>query len=512
MGLDFEILENEYNKIAADKAEVEARTDLTDEEKQTTLAGFDRALEGLEGGIVTLATKTKQDMQAIIADLEKKVAVNEDYIKSAEEEIAKRTAEIEEEMAKENPDKGAIEAKQAEIKALEKRVKSLKSATKKVQKEIKEQNKLLIPLMKRFGDKIFTAEEIADLEKLDKKIQSGKALADKMKNKEQPAEEQPVEEQPAEEQPVEEQPAEEQPVEEQPAEEQPAEEQPAEEQPVAGAAFVSANNVTEPEVVEEEQKKSPEEEFKELYKKAKRRELSQEDFDKLVGIMSKPENYDKLGITTGVLRNKSKVILKAMGEYATTNIYKSVSDSKEYFGIEVNSESEQIIPTDGAYYWRGITTMAENADIKLASQDVLERVVIKASEIGIDNLDDMQRQTVEKATKHLINIYGFEDSIAAYSSVKSRRREALEKWFGLKKSPIALDESKEEIAEEVPDTNKSYEFKEEEFSWEYTDGEYIEPKDTFTSKLQDSVVPPEEVKEVEKTEKVEPEIEEDVIE
>ena len=73
MGLDFEILENEYNKIAADKAEVEARTDLTDEEKQTTLAGFDRALEGLEGGIVTLATKTKQDMQAIIADLEKKI-------------------------------------------------------------------------------------------------------------------------------------------------------------------------------------------------------------------------------------------------------------------------------------------------------------------------------------------------------------------------------------------------------------------------------------------------------
>ena len=483
MGLDFEILEEQYNKIAADRQTVEERTDLTDEERAGVLAGFDRALSGIEDGLVALGNNAKDEIQSAITSLEAKVDANEAYIESSEKELEQRKAELEEELAKDEPDQGVIEAKRSQIEALEKRIKNLKTATRKVQKEIKEQNKRLIPLMHRFRDKIFTEKEIADLEKLDRKIQSGKKLAEMQQEKS--TIEEPVVEAPVEEEPVVEVPVEEEPV-------------------VVGTGTVNytytqapREEVSRREIVVEPQKLSLKDEFKQLYKKAKNKELEQADFDRLVEITSDPVNYNKLGITTGILRNKSKVLLKAMGEFATTNIYKAVSDAREYFGIETGELGEELISTNNAYSWSGIKSMAGNADIKLASQDVLERVVLKGTEMGAENLTEEQKATYLKAVKHLKNIYGFEDSIAAYSEVKSRRKRERDSWLNQKETPIALAESPEEEPV-VEEATKAYVFDEAEYDrygQEYTDGEYTEPVDTFTSKLQEGVFPPEDVAE-----------------
>jgi len=523
MGLDFEILEEQYNKIAADRQTVEERTDLTDEERAGVLAGFDRALSGIEDGLVALGNNAKDEIQSAITSLEAKVDANEAYIESSEKELEQRKAELEEELAKDEPDQGVIEAKRSQIEALEKRIKNLKTATRKVQKEIKEQNKRLIPLMHRFRDKIFTEKEIADLEKLDRKIQSGKKLAEMQQEKstieepvvevpveeepvvEAPVEEEPVVEAPVEEEPVAEAPVEEEPVVEAPVEEEPVVEVPVEEEPVVvGTGTVNytytqapREEVSRREIVVEPQKLSLKDEFKQLYKKAKNKELEQADFDRLVEITSDPVNYNKLGITTGILRNKSKVLLKAMGEFATTNIYKAVSDAREYFGIETGELGEELISTNNAYSWSGIKSMAGNADIKLASQDVLERVVLKGTEMGAENLTEEQKATYLKAVKHLKNIYGFEDSIAAYSEVKSRRKRERDSWLNQKETPIALAESPEEEPV-VEEATKAYVFDEAEYDrygQEYTDGEYTEPVDTFTSKLQEGVFPPEDVAE-----------------
>lgn len=61
------------------------------------------------------------------------------------------------------------------------------------------------------------------------------------------------------------------------------------------------------------------EDFKGIYKRAKKGNLTQEDFDKIAEIMKNPDNYDKLGITTGSIFGKSKAIFKAMDKFAAAN-------------------------------------------------------------------------------------------------------------------------------------------------------------------------------------------------
>ena len=53
-------------------------------------------------------------------------------------------------------------------------------------------------------------------------------------------------------------------------------------------------------------------EFDDLCLKAELGKLSEEEFDKLAAIMKNPENYDKFGITTGIIFNKSRKITKAL--------------------------------------------------------------------------------------------------------------------------------------------------------------------------------------------------------
>lgn len=448
MGKDIEILEEQINKLAADKEAKLANPDLTDEERQNVEESFNKALEGFEQGLVKLGLETKAKIQAAISNYETEIKENENYIKSAEEELAKRKAEIEEELAKENPDMGLVEAKTAEIKALEKRIKELKSAIRKANKEVKEQKKLLIPIMYKFKDKVFSEEEIAELEKLDKKIQAGKKLSEKMNAEKSVESENEKEEttEPAKDENEKEEVAEQAKVEnekEVAAEEVKDESEKEAAEPAknenkeksTGTKAVVMVVQEEPEV-----KKTLKDEFNELYLKAKKGNLDDKDFYRLAEIMSDAKNYDECEITTGVLDNKAKVVLKAMGKYATKNEKELVTNGRKDFAISKIADADNLIDTKKSTKWGGIKKLAKNPGMKTKSQVTCKKIMTIAP--LVDGLSEEQVATYEEAKQHLDDMQMFRSSISAYSKVKEERTNRMFGWLRRNNNDVpALDDS-----------------------------------------------------------------------
>lgn len=81
---------------------------------------------------------------------------------------------------------------------------------------------------------------------------------------------------------------------------------------------------------QEEKDKKLKEDFTKLKDKIKKGELSDEDFASLVTIMKDKENYSKLGISTGIVFNKSRGIFKTLNKYAQGNPEKEALVSEAY--------------------------------------------------------------------------------------------------------------------------------------------------------------------------------------
>ena len=85
---------------------------------------------------------------------------------------------------------------------------------------------------------------------------------------------------------------------------------------------------------EKQEEKDSKQEFKELCKKAKKGSLTDKEFETLVDIMKNKENYEKLGITTGIVVNKSRGIFKLLNKYAGENEEKVNSVKEAYKSYE----------------------------------------------------------------------------------------------------------------------------------------------------------------------------------
>jgi len=114
---------------------------------------------------------------------------------------------------------------------------------------------------------------------------------------------------------------------------------------------------SEPAIKNEEEQKVEEEQeesFSSLYAKAKAGNLTQKDFEKLAEIMKDPANYDKYKITTGIVFNKARVILKAMAKVAGINDFKmkdGLDKIKEVsMNIDANLKKENLPEQDKNVY------------------------------------------------------------------------------------------------------------------------------------------------------------------
>lgn len=138
----------------------------------------------------------------------------------------------------------------------------------------------------------------------------------------------------------------------------------------------------------EEQLKS---DFKELYSKAKHGKFTEKDFDKMVEIMKDPENYDKLGITTGIVFNKAKVIFKAMGKAV------SIKDFT-----------------------------AKNASERLTDELTKAEKIVEEDR---ETLSEEQKAEWDNANKHIGQYNALKDTIKVYDDVSNKRMQAKWSWL-----------------------------------------------------------------------------------
>lgn len=182
---------------------------------------------------------------------------------------------------------------------------------------------------------------------------------------------------------------------------------------------------------QEEKEAQLQADFKELYSKAKRGALTDSDFDKFSVIMKDPENYNKLGITTGIVFNKAKVIFKAMSKTASIS---------------------------------GLTL--KNADEKLDVELAKANEIVKQNR---DNLSEEKQIEWDNAEKHIKQYNDLKASMKVCAEVSKKRMQ--EKWSWLfefesdskpalaEATAIKVDASKNEFSKKLAEqTNTEPEY------------------------------------------------------
>lgn len=204
------------------------------------------------------------------------------------------------------------------------------------------------------------------------------------------------------------------------------------------------------EETKEDETKALKEEFNALYKKAKSKEpLSSKEYNRLVEIMQDKENYKKLNITTGVIFNKSKVILKALSRTATITA-PTVRNVREKLGMKIEKATEKngMMSTDSIRSWSGLKELAENTDTKVASEKLFEDVV----KMDRATLTEEQQEVWDNAKRHLDEFNGLKSVLNTYSDVvETRKKERMDKInnFLSVEDVKALDSAEENVKTEV---------------------------------------------------------------
>lgn len=183
-----------------------------------------------------------------------------------------------------------------------------------------------------------------------------------------------------------------------------------------------------------ESKIDPKQEFDDLYAKARNGNLTEQDFARLAEIMQDTENYDKLGITTGIVFNKSKVILKAMAKVAA-DTKKTARLSRDELRIEVKNASEEngYLATSEIKSWKGLKTLMKNPDKKIASEEVFRKVLA----LDRATLTDEQKVIWDKAQSHMTKFGQLKNCLNAYEQVSTRRMQKNWSWlFGFKNDEV----------------------------------------------------------------------------
>jgi len=170
-----------------------------------------------------------------------------------------------------------------------------------------------------------------------------------------------------------------------------------------------ANPASAGQTVPEEEPKDEKQEFSELFARIKSGKASREDLDKLAIIMQDPENYEKYGITTGIVFNKSKTLLTAIGRSVDARGIKS---------------------------WKDLKNIMENPEVVTKKEEELRAIVAKDRA----SLTEEEQATWDRADEDLKRYSALRKSLATYKEVSRERVQKRWSWaFEFKENePAAL--------------------------------------------------------------------------
>jgi hypothetical protein len=102
--------------------------------------------------------------------------------------------------------------------------------------------------------------------------------------------------------------------------------------------------------------------------------------------LKNPDKYDELGISTGLIFNKSRVVLKEMAKF----LAQKESDSRSLsgtFGLK-DSDRSGCFPNSNLKSWKGLKALIENPDKGFVSEEIFKIIAAK-------DLRDIKPEQVE---------------------------------------------------------------------------------------------------------------------
>jgi len=117
--------------------------------------------------------------------------------------------------------------------------------------------------------------------------------------------------------------------------------------------------------------------FDDLYKKMKKGTITDNELNALAEILENPNNYDKYGITTGLVFNKAKKILKYQGARTAKNIEKFLRENNSFndeIRFDTSIEKDNILSHDILNSWKEIDNKLTYTDAKFSVEKYIDKI------------------------------------------------------------------------------------------------------------------------------------------
>lgn len=117
--------------------------------------------------------------------------------------------------------------------------------------------------------------------------------------------------------------------------------------------------------------------FNDLYKKLKKGTITDKELNALAETLSNPDNYDKYGITTGIVFNKARKILKLQGAKTAKNIEKFLRENNVFnssIKFDASIEKNGILSHDILNSWKNIDEKLTYTDSKFSVEKYIEKI------------------------------------------------------------------------------------------------------------------------------------------
>jgi len=117
--------------------------------------------------------------------------------------------------------------------------------------------------------------------------------------------------------------------------------------------------------------------FNEIYKKLKKGSVEDSELNALVKALENPSNYDKYGITTGLVFNKAKKILKLQGARTAKNVEKFLRDNSVFnddIKFDPSIEKDNVISHNILDSWKKIDEKLVYTDARFSVEKYIEQI------------------------------------------------------------------------------------------------------------------------------------------
>lgn len=192
-----------------------------------------------------------------------------------------------------------------------------------------------------------------------------------------------------------------------------------------GMAQGVANFNEEKEDIEEEEPKivvTSKSMFDDLYKKMKKGNIKDNELSALAETLEDPDNYEKYGITTGLVFNKAKKILKLQGARTAKNIEKFIRENANFsddIKFDPSIEKDGVLSHDILNSWKDIDEKLTYTDATFSVEKYIEQME-QYKEAG-NTLTKEQEETLKKAM-------GIKNSIGSYrKAINTNEEVAMER-------------------------------------------------------------------------------------